>query len=145
LRIALISCTKNKKTYPCKAVEMYEPSTLFKKAKAFVEKQGYDDWFILSAKHGLLSKDTIIDPYDVTLINMKAADRKAWTHKVFEQLTKISPSHIDFYAGQKYRQYLIPMLEEKNVVCHVPLLGLEIGEQLQFYTKALQKEKESSL
>jgi hypothetical protein len=74
MKIALISCTKKKRSYPCAAKEMYEPSSLFTKAVAFVEKKGYDDWFILSAKYGLLAKDMVIDPYDVTLNQMKASE-----------------------------------------------------------------------
>jgi hypothetical protein len=139
MKIALISCTKKKKSYPCKAREMYEPSTLFKKATAYIELEGYDDWLILSAENGLLAKETIISPYDVTLNNMKIENRKIWSSKVYNQIKEINLTQIDFYAGQKYRQFLIPLLEEQGVICNVPLQGLQIGHQLQFYTKMLQK------
>ncbi|WP_412059432.1 DUF6884 domain-containing protein [Cytobacillus firmus] len=32
MKIALVSCTKVKADYPCSAKEMYQESTLFKKA-----------------------------------------------------------------------------------------------------------------
>jgi hypothetical protein len=139
MKIALISCTKKKKSYPCKAKEMYKPSTLFKKATAYIELEGYDDWYILSAEYGLLTKEAIISPYDVTLNIMKIENRKIWSSKMFNQLKRLNPTKIDFYAGQKYRQFLIPLLEEQGVICTVPLQGLQIGQQLQFYTKMLQK------
>ncbi|SFA52292.1 hypothetical protein SAMN05192569_103521 [Parageobacillus thermantarcticus] len=139
MKIALISCTKKKRSYRCVAKEMYEPSSLFTKAVAFVEKKGYDDWFILSAKYGLLPKDIVIDPYDVTLNQMKASEIKAWSEKVFQQLKAIHPTEIDFFAGKKYRHYLIPMLESQGIRCRVPLQGMKIGEQLEFYNKALNE------
>lgn len=71
-RIALVSCTKLKKDYPCSGQEMYLESQLFKKATDYIRKQDYNEWYILSAKYGLLNKDTIIEPYDTTLNNMSA-------------------------------------------------------------------------
>lgn len=56
MKIALISCTKKKRSYRCVAKEMYEPSSLFTKAVAFVEKKGYDNWFILSANMDCFQK-----------------------------------------------------------------------------------------
>ncbi|MBZ5753042.1 DUF6884 domain-containing protein [Metabacillus rhizolycopersici] len=49
MKIALVSCTKLKADYPCSAREMYQESTLFKKAVKFIEQKDYDDWFVLSA------------------------------------------------------------------------------------------------
>ena len=36
-------------------------------------------------------------------------------------------SQIDFYAGSKYREYLIPALEQDGISCNVPLEGKGIG------------------
>lgn len=43
MRIALISCTKVKKDYPCTAKEMYSQSTLFKKAVGYIDSRNYDE------------------------------------------------------------------------------------------------------
>jgi len=51
--LGLISCTKRKKDFPCKASEMYSASDLFRKAYAYCYKN-YDNVAILSAKYGLL-------------------------------------------------------------------------------------------
>lgn len=137
MKIALISCTKLKQTYNCTAEKMYQPSTLFSKALAYVKKQNYDATYILSAKHGLLPLDEMIAPYNVTLNNMSAQEVKNWSLRVLKDLYELDIMQIDFYAGEKYRKYLIPKIESKGIVCNVPLQGLGIGEQLQFYTKAL--------
>ncbi|WP_394173990.1 DUF6884 domain-containing protein [Guptibacillus hwajinpoensis] len=110
MKIALVSCTILKQEHACKAKDLYSPSTLFTKAVSFIVKQGYDDWFILSAKYGLLSKDALVEPYDITLNNMKAKECNEWAAPVFQDILKINPIQIDFYASEKYRQYLIPSL-----------------------------------
>ncbi len=135
MKLALISCTKSKHDYPCKAKEMYTKSTLFQKVVNFVETKNYNDWYVISAKYGLLSKDTLIDPYDVTLYSMKANERKSWASTVAEQVIQLNPDSIDIYAGERYRQYLVPFLQQKGITCSVPLKGMQIGEQLSYLGK----------
>ena len=117
---------------------MYMKSQLFRKAVRYIEEQDYDDWFILSAKYGLISKEKEIEPYDLTLNNMRAKERKQWAEKVFNDLMKYNPSQIDFYAGKKYREYIIPLLLEKEVEFSIPLEGLGIGQQLHFYKENIR-------
>jgi cytoplasmic iron level regulating protein YaaA (DUF328/UPF0246 family) len=137
MKIALVSCTKIKANYTCTAKEMYRESTLFKKAVKYIEQQDYDEWYVLSAKYGLINQNDVIEPYDLTLNNMKASERKTWSDLVLKQLRNLESDlkQIDFYSGVKYREYLIPVLEEKSIICNVPLQGKGIGEQLQFYTR----------
>jgi cytoplasmic iron level regulating protein YaaA (DUF328/UPF0246 family) len=136
MKIALVSCTKLKANYPCAPREMYQESTLFNKAIKFIEQQDYDDWFVLSAKYGLLRQYDVIEPYDLTLNNMKAAERKTWSELVLRQIDNLqfNIKQIDFYAGAKYREYLIPALEQEGINCNVPLRGKGIGKQLQYYS-----------
>jgi hypothetical protein len=35
---------------------------------------------------------------------------RAWSKDVYEQLIKLNPNHLEFYAGKKYIEYLIPPL-----------------------------------
>jgi len=115
---------------------MYQESTLFKKATKYIEQQDYDDWFVLSAKYGLLRQLDVIEPYDRTLNNMKVSERKEWSKLVLRQIEDLGMdrSQMDFYAGSKYREYLIPALEQEGISCNVPLEGKGIGEQLQYYS-----------
>lgn len=140
MKIALISCTKLKASHPCTTREMYKASTLFKKAISYIEQQNYDGWYVLSAKYGLIDKDELIEPYDLTLNTMKAFERKQWSELVMSQIRDLglNISHIDFYAGVKYRQYLIPALELDGISYKTPLQGKGIGEQLKYYTTNTQ-------
>lgn len=133
MKIALVSCTKLKQDYLCEAQEMYLPSQLFKKARSYIEQNKYDAWFILLAKYGLLKPMDIIEPYNITLNTMKKNEIVEWSYKVYDQLCQIELSQVDFYAGEKYRKHLLPLLQNKNIICNIPLKGLSIGQQLQFY------------
>ena len=65
-KIVLLSCTKSKLDKPCPAKDMYSPSPMFQKTKAYGEALKPDKMFILSAKYGLLPMDKQIEPYDLT-------------------------------------------------------------------------------
>lgn len=135
--LGLISCTKSKQDYPCKASEMYQPSDLFRKAYAYAVRN-YDFVAILSAKYGLLFPDDKIEPYDLTLNNMKSQQRKEWAEKVFNQMQnrlKLENYKVFFHAGKKYREYIIPKLRRIGIQCTVPLKNLGIGKQLAWYNK----------
>lgn len=60
LDIALVSCIGQKRSQSCPAQDMYI-SPWFRKAKLYVEQRGYD-WYILSAKYGLVHRDEVIAP-----------------------------------------------------------------------------------
>src|SRR6266508_6085183 len=64
VKLYLVSCVSEKRSAPSAARDLYV-SSLFRKARAFVEAQ-HAPWFILSAEHGLVHPDTVIAPYDRT-------------------------------------------------------------------------------
>ena len=128
--VILISCVSKKLDRDAKAKDLYI-STLFKLNLQYAESLSSNAIFILSAKYGLLPLDKIVAPYNLTLNNMKASERKSWANTVIEQLDGIldvQETHFIFLAGQKYRQYLIPHLSSYEA----PLQRLRIGEQLQY-------------
>ena len=130
-RIVLISCTSQKLPHRAKAKDLCV-SPLFKLSLTYAYrlKPDGDGIYILSGKYGLLSLDQEIEPYDQTLNKMHAAEIKRWANQVLTQLKKVAPSEgseFIFLAGDRYRKYLLPHIE--NVV--IPLEGLRIGKQLQ--------------
>jgi hypothetical protein len=124
--IAFIACSKTKKAYSCPAKEMYQ-GALFKKALRYSLKN-YQDVYILSAKYGVLSLDTIIDPYEKTLNKMSKKERMEWYGRV-ENVLQTLQGPFTFFAGKLYNA---PFKGEK------PLTGLGLGQQLQWFTKRLQ-------
>ena len=136
MKLGLVSCSKSKRNYSCKACEMYSPSTLFKKAYQYAIKN-YDVVTILSAKYGLLLPDDEIEPYDLTLKTMSTLQRKEWANKVFKQMKNRldlgNTRSAHFHTGREYREHLIPRLKSTGITCIVPLEGLFFGQQLAWY------------
>ena len=81
MKVALISCTSSKKEYPCKASEMYTPSPRFALAYQYA-KQVADVVYVLSAKHGLLCENELVEPYNETLNDKSTAERRSWASGV---------------------------------------------------------------
>lgn len=133
ITLYLIACAAKKHDAAMPAGDIYV-SDLFSKSRAYVESQGAP-WLILSAEHGLLRPDAVIEPYNVTLNDMRAPERRAWAARVFEQMAELQlrpGDRVIFLAGRKYRDDLIPMLEAQGVQVEVPMLGLGIGHQKQW-------------
>ena len=104
-----LSCTKKKASHRCKAEEMYSESSLFSKALEYAKSLNPDHIYILSAKHHLLPLNKEIEPYNLTLKDFSAEERKNWTEKVLKQL---KDKNINFNAktlflcGECYIEYL---------------------------------------
>jgi hypothetical protein len=135
--VALISCGKNKRAERSAAKDLYL-GELFKKTRALVEKNG-QPFRILSALHGLVKPGQELDPYDFTLNGQSKVDKREWAERVVAELAKGDPNEIRFviYAGRDYRDPLVPMLQALGFEVEIPLLGMEIGEQLSHLKKQL--------
>jgi hypothetical protein len=131
--IVLISCVSQKLDQKAKAQDLYI-SSLFKKNLKYARSLNPDQIFILSAKYMLLELDDEIDPYNVTLNNMKVREVKDWSSMLLSQLkrkTDLNNDEFIFLAGEKYRKYLLPYIK----LYQIPMQGLKIGKQLQWLTK----------
>jgi cytoplasmic iron level regulating protein YaaA (DUF328/UPF0246 family) len=137
-KVVFVSCVSKKEEQPQPAGKLYI-SSWFKKAAAFARREG-DRWYILSAKHGLLPPPKVIAPYDVTLNNMKAPERRAWAEKVVTQIKSYTnpDDELVFLAGNRYREYLVEPLREAGYKISIPMEGLRIGEQLSWLNERIQ-------
>lgn len=107
MAISLIACSKSKQDHKCKAGEMYTGS-LYTKSKELVEKSG-EKWWILSAKHHLLSPDKEIEPYNEYLGDFSAEELHAWEEEVIKEMKAAGIGEnekIHVYAGKKYYEGL---------------------------------------
>jgi hypothetical protein len=131
--LALISCVSRKRTSLCAARDLYT-SDWFKKARAYVEARQYP-WQILSARHCLLDPDKVIGPYEQTLNTMGIAARRAWAERVLAALVPrlANVDRIVILAGDRYRAFLVPRIQEMGIEVEIPLLGLGIGQQLKWF------------
>ncbi len=137
-RICLVSCVSLKAKEPSRARDLYT-SPLFKKASD-VARREFDRWYILSAKYGLTDPDTVIEPYDQTLLGMTHDERLKWAQDVFRELVRRSSPNdeITFLAGSRYRENLIPLLLTRGNRVSTPMAGLGIGRQLSWLAHRAQ-------
>lgn len=129
--IVFLSCVKLKRDVPSRSEDMYV-SDLFKKSLQYAKSLNPDHIYILSAKYGLLELDDVIEPYDLTLKTMSEKERKRWAFKVCKQFESKGGNYNDkaiFLCGLAYRKYIMTKFPNKEI----PLEGLMLGEQLQFY------------
>ncbi|WP_049935127.1 DUF6884 domain-containing protein [Haloplanus natans] len=138
--IGLVSCVKTKQEESATPKNLYT-SPYFEKMQAYAE-QYHDDWWILSAKHGLLDPDGIaIEPYDETLTGARVGQKREWANRVAEQLDEEGLLSDDItlvlHAGKDYYEELLPLLEDNNVSVEIPTEGLAIGETQAWYNERL--------
>lgn len=142
-KIALISCTSSKKDYVCQAKELYSESATFRLEYELANILA-EDIYILSAKHGLLAKDTVLAPYDYTLMHKTIDIKMEWSNNVLNQMRETFSLEDDEFiilAGNDYCEYLLPSI--KNY--WLPLKGKRQGERQPMLRQLLTLERETNL
>jgi hypothetical protein len=138
--IGLISCVKTKRNESATPKDLYT-SDYFEKMRAYAE-QNHDDWWILSAKHGLLDPDgEPIEPYNETLNGARVAEKREWAETLVEQMEQEGLLSDDItlvlHAGKDYYEELLPLIEHTGVSVKIPTEGLGIGEKQAWYKERL--------
>jgi hypothetical protein len=133
MTVYLVSCVSKKRTEPVPARDLYV-SSWFLKARAYVESKD-DRWFILSAEHGLLAPESIVSPYEKSLNALPIAARRVWAERVKAQMKSelVGDERVVVLAGKRYREFLMPFLYELSSCVEIPMEGLSIGQQLQWF------------
>lgn len=142
MEIGLVSCTNSKRDVTSRPKKLYMESSLFKKSRRYCEKH-HDEWYILSAKHGLLEPDgPPIEPYDETLTTVSADEKRQWGRRVAKQLRSrgLVSETLVFHSGKDYYKPVLGALEEPEY--ELPTEGLAMGETLRWYNQQFQKDGE---
>lgn len=122
--IVLVACCGQKRDFACPAKDLYV-SDLFVKSRAYAERFG-SAWAILSAKHGIVDPDAIIEPYDETLADMGKLRRLDWDWKVGHAFNALygRGAPVTVLAGEHYRGWCS---FRDNI--DIPMKGMGIGQQ----------------
>jgi len=135
--IGLVSCVKTKQDSPAKPRDLYT-SDYFQKMRSYAEEK-HDEWWILSAKHGLLDPDgPPVEPYDETLTGASVAKKREWAEEVYQELEEVglltSDVQLVIHAGQDYYGELLPKIRGlEGISVEIPTEGLSMGETLSWY------------
>ena len=142
MKVALISCTSSKKGYPCKASEMYSPSPRFALAYKYA-KQVADEVYVLSAKHGLLCENEVIEPYNETLNDKSTLERRLWARGVLESLEEKYSLETDEFiilAGRVYNEFLVSSLKRHSLPLEGQSMGMWIPKLKELLNESTSKD-----
>jgi hypothetical protein len=145
--LAVISCKATKKSYRCPADVMYSDSPQYRHQIPFIQSY-YSDYKIVSAKYGLLDRETEIDPYDITLTKSNhpkpdevSIDR--WALMVKKRIAELSFQYkrIDLHLSHDYVKHIKQVFEIPNVyLIKIP----SMFEVKQNYDKAYELMEEKN-
>jgi len=132
-RLVLVGCVKSKVGHRAAAKDLYN-SPLWSKRRGYAESSGMP-WAILSAEHGLVDPETLLDPYDRYLGTESATYRRRWSEdvsrQVIAQLRRHGLQAVEIHAGAAYVDNgLAARLREHGIDVALPLKGLSFGQQL---------------
>lgn len=147
ITVGLVACGAAKLAHRAPARELYV-GNLFRAASSHAERT-CDAWAILSAEHGLVLPDEVLDPYNRRVDALTVEQLRTWTFRVDGRLRldlglgRMSQAGesvtVAFFAGEAYRQPLLERWGSRwrplswRLEC--PLAGLGIGEQLAWYKR----------
>ena len=141
--VYLVACVSQKLDRRARAADLYR-SDWFRKARTYVEEAG-SPWYVLSAAHGLVAPSKRLDPYDVTLRDLSAAERRRWGEKTVSQLRRAigarHPGPIVFLAGRLYREPLLAFAGKRAVI---PMQGMGIGQQKAWLAQQIAEQREGA-
>ncbi len=136
--VVLISCGKTKKNLQCKAENMYI-SNRFQLAKEYSTRIS-SNWFIISAKYGLLEPEREIKPYDVWLGNFSNVEKQAWCDKVKKSLHGFSrKTKFVILLNDLYAQVLIQLILETGHEFSWPIRNMESDEVENYFMNRLNE------
>lgn len=134
--IVMLMCGKNKLPHKAKAKDLYT-SPRFQKSIEYAKTiTAYSCIYILSAKYGLVELEQELAPYDKSLYEMSAQEKKEWAVEVVKSLLSISDPNTDkyfFLTDDTYNEYLLPLLSNYEL----PLKGIPQEEHITFYNNQL--------
>lgn len=104
VRVALVGCGREKAPSAREARNLYR-GNLFRAARRVAEHH-CDDWVILSAGHGVVLPEQIIQPYDATLQAMRMREREDWARRVSSVLRARYRGLDIEYVGLAGNEYL---------------------------------------
>ena len=139
--IYLVACVSQKLDRRAPAADLYR-SDWFRKVRTYVEEAG-ERWYVLSAAHGLVEPAKRLSPYDTTLRDLTAAERRLWGKRTVRQLRRAIGTRyagpIVFLAGRLYREPLLTFAGERAII---PMLGMGIGQQKAWLASQIVEGRE---
>lgn len=151
-RFALVGCGSAKCDHAAPAKDLYS-STYFSKKRQYAEEE-CDDWRILSAKHGIVEPDNVLEPYNASLV--PAHDSyigedavREWSQDIQASLGGLvsefsRPANVEIVtlAGEAYAEHVELGLAASPVLLDFPFRGLGgLPGQMRWLSNELEPAK----
>jgi len=135
MKIVIAQCTDEKRSGRHMAKDLYMTSDLFKAQRRYAEAYA-DQWYILSAKYGLVHPLTRLTSYD-----MDISERDDDLHGQGESTIRGWGDNVDveIIAGGDYLKRLEWYLEEYDIDYTVPFDGQRYGERIKSMKREARK------
>jgi len=136
MRVGLVGCVKSKRDRAAPARDLYTSALFLGRRRAV---QGTcDRWVILSALHGLLRPDEIVEPSDLAMADVPRPKRRDWAADVLEalgqELGSLDGVTFEIHAGADYADHgLVDGLRAAGARIEQPTAGMSLGVQLSWY------------
>lgn len=134
LHVTLIGCGKSKAPRAQPARALYTGS-LFPACLEHALATS-NEVRIVSAKHGLLGLDDVVEPYDVRVDDLPdGQSRRSWGENVVQALVSAFPGRaldVTLLMGGAYADLLVPALDEACIAWERPLDGYPTGMRLSW-------------
>lgn len=147
LRIGLVGATTTRLNGPAPAGELCI-SDLFVGRRQAV-KRSCHRWYVLSARHGLVHPDTVLEPYGERLSARGWAAWRRWSDAVVNalvaELGDLEGVTFEIHAGPVYADSgLVDALRARGAAVETPVARLRVHEQLSLYARIRTAEAETS-
>ena len=132
-----VGCSREQLDRPAYAKDLYV-SERFRLARAIAERHATEagtEWVILSGRHGVVSPDTVLEPYDFDLSSQPSEFHKDWSQAVVNRLEdRMLPNdQITFLARGPYAQLPLQRIrKQRRFFACAPLLRLPEREVVPY-------------
>lgn len=133
--VLLLGCVGPKLAHAAPARDLYR-SPYFRSKRDYADASG-KPWFILSALHGLVAPDSIIEPYDLSLEWLPIPERVTWGERSVASLESVlgglSGLTVEIHAGRTYRTWVGKPLVGRGALVTRPPGGRGIADLRAWY------------
>lgn len=142
MRIAILGCSSSKIDTLSQAHQLYNGCYFrccYKYAKALLETNNIDKFYILSAKYHVVEENDILQPYNISLRQFNKKQKEEWSNIVLNQLKdkgiNTEEDEFIFLYGKTYYDGLLPYIKHYSL----PFDGIEITQRMKIlYNKRIE-------
>lgn len=131
--VAIIPCTNQKSTISGPAEEVWQGSHF--QLTLYHAKKYYDRIFVMSYKYGLITPETVIDPYDIDIKTASAGEKLEWWWVIKGHIKTLSgenPDLIALYTGNFERvRFIREFIRHGYNTFVIPWETEQVGERMQ--------------